>query len=85
MIYELLALRASADAELTARDRDEQLSALTWQASPQFEAGDFEAAACAYRAILDKFPGDRVASLMLAECEERRTDHPLVPMKPEGH
>ena len=33
MIYELLALRASDDPELRVRDRDEQLCAMTWQAS----------------------------------------------------
>jgi class 3 adenylate cyclase len=41
MIYELLALRASNDPELRVRDRDEQLSAMTWKASQKFEAGDF--------------------------------------------
>ena len=41
MIYELLALRTSDDPELRVRDRDEQLSAMTWQASQKFEAGRF--------------------------------------------
>ena len=72
MIYELLALRASDDSELKARDRDEQLSAMTWQASQQFEADDLAAAERAYRAILDAFPGDPMAGFMLKECEERR-------------
>jgi class 3 adenylate cyclase/ABC-type nitrate/sulfonate/bicarbonate transport system substrate-binding protein len=72
MIYELLALRASDDPELWARDREEQLSAMTWQASQQFESGDFAAAERAYRAILDNFPDDPVAKFMLAECAERR-------------
>jgi hypothetical protein len=70
MIYELLAFCASDDAELKARDRDEQLSAMTWQASQQFEAGDFAAAERAYRALLDDFPGDTVARFMLRESEE---------------
>jgi hypothetical protein len=45
---------------------------MTWQASQQFEAGDIAAAECAYRAILDNFPGDPVAKFILVECEERR-------------
>jgi TolA-binding protein len=49
---------------------------MTWQASQQFEAGDFAAAERGYRAILEQFPGDSVAKFMLGECEERRT--PLV-------
>jgi class 3 adenylate cyclase len=73
MIYELLALRASDDPELKLRDRDEQLSAMTWQASQQMEASDFAAAERSYHAILDYFPGDPVAKVMLKECEERRT------------
>ena len=72
MIYELLGLRASDDPDLWVRDRDEQLSAMTWQASQQMEAGDFRAAERAYRAILDNFPRDPVAKLMLKECEESR-------------
>jgi class 3 adenylate cyclase/ABC-type nitrate/sulfonate/bicarbonate transport system substrate-binding protein len=71
MIYELLALRASDDPELRVRDRGEQLSAMTWQASQRFEAGDFVAAERDYRAILDDFPGDPAARFMLAECGER--------------
>jgi hypothetical protein len=72
MIYELFAFRDSDDPELRVRDRDEQRSTMTWQASQQFEANDFAAAARAYRAILDNFPGDPVAKFMLKECEESR-------------
>jgi len=75
MIYELLAFRASDDPELRVRDRDEQLSAMTWEASQRFEAGDFAAAVCVYRAILDSFPDDPVARFMLQECEESRARH----------
>jgi len=85
MIYELLALRATADPELKVRDRDEQLSAMTWQASQQIEAGDFAAAERTYRAILDNFPGDPVAKFMLKECEEcRAADIPIPPRKRAG-
>jgi class 3 adenylate cyclase/ABC-type nitrate/sulfonate/bicarbonate transport system substrate-binding protein len=72
MIYELLALRASDDPDLRVRDRDEQRSAMTWDASQKFEARDFAEAERAYRAILDKFPGDPVAKFMLKECEGSR-------------
>jgi Adenylate and Guanylate cyclase catalytic domain len=72
MIYELLALRASDDPELGVRERDEQLSTITWKASLKFEAGDFAGAERGYRGILDNFPGDPVAKFMLKECEESR-------------
>jgi class 3 adenylate cyclase/ABC-type nitrate/sulfonate/bicarbonate transport system substrate-binding protein len=72
MIYELFALRASDDPELSVRDRDAQLCAMTWQASKYFEAGDFAAAERGYRAILDDFTRDSVARFMLDECEKRR-------------
>src|SRR5712672_3599453 len=72
MIYELFAIRASDDPELSVRDRDAQLSAMTWQASQRFEAGELAAAERAYRAILDNFPGDPVAKFMLEECEKSR-------------
>jgi hypothetical protein len=70
MIYELLALRASDDPELRIRDRDEQLSVMTWKASQLMEAGDSLAAERAYRAIFERFPGDAVAKLMLEECSK---------------
>ncbi len=72
MIYELLALRASDDPELSVRDRDEQLSAMTWHASQKFEAGDFVAAEQAYRDILKAFPQDSLARVMIAECTAKR-------------
>jgi class 3 adenylate cyclase/ABC-type nitrate/sulfonate/bicarbonate transport system substrate-binding protein len=79
MIYQLLALRAGDDPELSVRDRDEQLCALTWQASEHIDTGDFAAAACAYRAILDNFPDDPVAKFMLQDCEEMRAGNQLEP------
>lgn len=72
MIYELLALRSSDDPELRARDRDEQLSAMTWHASQKFEAGDFFAAEQAYRGILKEFPKDSLTRFMIAECTAKR-------------
>jgi class 3 adenylate cyclase/ABC-type nitrate/sulfonate/bicarbonate transport system substrate-binding protein len=71
MIYELLALRTSTDPELRVRDRDEQLSAMTWEASQKFETGDFPAAGSAYHEILKKFPKDSLAIFMVAECRQR--------------
>jgi class 3 adenylate cyclase/ABC-type nitrate/sulfonate/bicarbonate transport system substrate-binding protein len=68
MIYELLALCTSDDPELRVRERDEQLSTMTWDASKKFEAGDFRASGDAYRSILMAFPNDTVATFMLLEC-----------------
>src|SRR5260370_38888714 len=65
MIYELLAFRASDDPELRVRDRDEQLSAMTWQASQQMGAGDFRAAETAYRRIRNNFPRRPVPRFLL--------------------
>jgi len=73
MIYELLALRASDDPELGVRDRDQQLSEMTWRASQLIEAGDCPAAERAHRDILESFPGDSVAVFMLKECSERHS------------
>ncbi len=70
MIYELLALRGSDDPELKIRDRHEELSAMTWKASQLLEVGDFPAAEGAYRAILESFPDDPVAKVMLKDCAE---------------
>jgi hypothetical protein len=70
MIYELLAFRSSDDPELRFRDREEQLSAMTWRASQLIEVGNLSAAGRAYREILESFPGDPVAKFMLEECEK---------------
>jgi hypothetical protein len=79
MIYELLALRISDDPELRVRDRNEQLSAMTWQASTRFEAGNFPAAERSYRDILKEFPEDSLARFMVAECAgKRRADLAVV-------
>src|SRR5882672_4894031 len=79
MIYELLALRISDDPELRVRDRNEQLSAMTWQASKRFEAGNFPAAERSYRDILKEFPEDSLARFMVAECVgKRRADLAVV-------
>src|SRR5271163_1229947 len=80
MIYELLAFRASDDPELRMRERDEQLSAMTWKASLLIEAGNFTAAARAYRTLLDNFPDDPVAKFLLGECKEKSTGAPPVSM-----
>ena len=53
MIYELLALRVSDDPELRRRDRDEQLCAMTWQASQNVRGRRF----CGGRARLSRGPG----------------------------
>jgi class 3 adenylate cyclase/ABC-type nitrate/sulfonate/bicarbonate transport system substrate-binding protein len=85
MIYELLAIRTSGDPDLRVRDQDEKLSAMTWQASRKFEAGDFPAAERAYRDILKEFPEDALARFMVAECAgKRRADLAVVaPLGPQ--
>ena len=84
MIYELLALRTSDDPELGVRDRDEQLSAMTWHASQKFETGELPAAECAYRDILKDFPEDTLARFMLAECTGKQPDLANVPRASRG-
>ena len=78
MIYELLALRASDDPELCVSDRDEQLCAMTRQASQYLEQGDLARAERAYLAIQKAFPDDPVTQFVLKECEKRRRGGPLV-------
>ena len=83
MIYELLALRTSDDPDLRVRDRDEELSAMTWQASQKFEIGNFPAAERAYRDILQEFPKDSLAKFMMAECAGKRRSN-LAVVAPNG-
>jgi class 3 adenylate cyclase/ABC-type nitrate/sulfonate/bicarbonate transport system substrate-binding protein len=79
LIYELLAIRAGDDPDLKVRDRDEQLSAMTWQASQKFETGNYPAAERAYRDILNEFPEDSLAKFMMAQCAgKRRSDLAVV-------
>jgi hypothetical protein len=70
MIYELLAIRTGDDPDLKVRDRDDQLSAMTWQASQKFETGNFPAAERAYRDILNEFPEDSLAKIMMRNARE---------------
>ncbi|SIN89358.1 ABC-type nitrate/sulfonate/bicarbonate transport system, substrate-binding protein [Bradyrhizobium erythrophlei] len=72
MVYELLAIRTCDDPDLKVRDRDEELSAMTWQASQKFETGNFPAAERAYRDILNEFPEDSLAKFMMAQCAGKR-------------
>jgi adenylate cyclase len=68
MIYELLAIAGSGDPELAARPGDEKLSEMTWAASARFERGDLAGAAEGYRAVLQDFPDDPIATAMLEAC-----------------
>jgi adenylate cyclase len=68
MIYELLGIAGSSDPELAVRPGDEKLSEMTWAASARFEQGDLAGAAEDYRAILQVFPADPVATAMLEAC-----------------
>jgi len=68
MVYELLGIPGSDDADLHPREGDEQLAAGTRQASAHFEAGDLALACRAYRAVLEFHPHDPVAQEMLRRC-----------------
>jgi adenylate cyclase len=71
MVYELVGMANSADPELEANSDDRKLCQMTWTASKHFEGGDFDGAARSYTAILEAFPGDGVATSMLAEIKAR--------------
>ena len=79
MIYELLALRAAHDPDLAARDRDEELCAMTWTASRLVEADDMLGAEQAYRSILNIFPDDPLAAFMMVDCRSIRTFDRSIP------
>jgi adenylate cyclase len=65
MIYELLGIVGSDDPELRPAFNSIELSEMTRTASDSFEAGKFHEAATAYQQILDRYPGDPVATAML--------------------
>jgi class 3 adenylate cyclase len=67
MVYELLAIRGSQDAELEPRDGDEALVALSTIAAEHRATGDVGAAMGAYEAVLAQFPDDRVTRSLMAE------------------
>jgi hypothetical protein len=65
MIYELLGMANSEDAELAARPEDKLLSEMTSVASGYLENGDFAEAARRYQALLERFPEDAAAKSLL--------------------
>jgi class 3 adenylate cyclase/ABC-type nitrate/sulfonate/bicarbonate transport system substrate-binding protein len=65
MIYELLGIANSNDPELELRAEDGKLIDMTRVASDCFERGDVAGAAQRYREILQLFPDDPVAAVML--------------------
>jgi class 3 adenylate cyclase len=67
MIYELLGMRNTNDAELALRADQARLSDMTWVGSGCFERGDVAGAARHYSEILKLFPNDPVAKAMLRE------------------
>jgi class 3 adenylate cyclase len=83
MIYELLALSSADDPEVGVRDRDKELSTMTWTASRLVEAGDLAGAEQAYRTLLRTFPEDSLAKFMIAECAAD-TDQPHSVPGPAG-
>jgi adenylate cyclase len=65
MVYELLGMTNSGDAELDVRSTDQRLGQITWEASYCFQKGDLKEAARRYQKILEEFPADPVAKSML--------------------
>jgi class 3 adenylate cyclase/ABC-type nitrate/sulfonate/bicarbonate transport system substrate-binding protein len=65
MIYELLGMVNSEDAELAAGPEDKLLSEMTSVASGYLENGDFAEAARRYQALLERFPEDAAAKSIL--------------------
>jgi class 3 adenylate cyclase len=65
MVYELLGIREANDSELAARAEDAELCELTEAASAHFERSEFALARPAYRKVLERFPTDRLAQIML--------------------
>jgi adenylate cyclase len=72
MIYELLGIANSDDPEVAVRAESRRLSELTWAASDCFERGDVAEAARRYREILELFPDDPVATVMLRGLSQSR-------------
>jgi adenylate cyclase len=68
MVFELLGISNSDDAELSPPEGVDELCHLTKQASCHFERGELDQAAKCYEAILQAFPGDPVAGSMLVMC-----------------
>ncbi|VIO75028.1 adenylate/guanylate cyclase domain-containing protein [Bradyrhizobium ivorense] len=69
MVYELLGIAGSDDPELRPNPDAVELSEMTRAASSMFEAGNYQAAASAYRRIFDRYPRDPVARAMLHTSE----------------
>jgi adenylate cyclase len=65
MVYELLGMARGEDAEIEVRSSDHRLSQMTWEALEYFEKKDLKEAARHYQKILEEYPGDPVAKMML--------------------
>lgn len=74
MVYELLGIKDSDDPELRGHREANRLSEMTWDASGYFERGKFVEAARGYRKILELFPGDPVARVLLLACARPASD-----------
>nr|MBA3539737.1 hypothetical protein [Deltaproteobacteria bacterium] len=67
MVYELLAIAGTTDPELMPRDGDAELVTLSTRAAELCASGEIAAAAETYRAMLVRFPDDKVTRLLLAQ------------------
>jgi len=74
-VYELIGIR-DGDEEVAASAEQQQLCALTVNAFQAYAAQDWALAASRYEALLQRFPDDPVAKIMLVRCHARSGDKP---------
>jgi len=75
VVYELIGIR-DGDAEVAASEAQQLLCALTESAFQAYAAQDWSVAATRYEALLERFPDDPVAKIVLTRCRARPGDKP---------
>ncbi len=75
VVYELIGIR-DGGAEVAASEEQQLLCALTESAFQAYSAQDWSLAATRYEALLERFPDDPVAKIILARCRARIGDKP---------
>jgi len=78
MVYELLGITGTDDAELEPAPEDVELVALSTKAADLRIAGDIVGAETAYDAVLARFPDDRVTRALKSELATRPSSHQLL-------
>ncbi|MES2571442.1 MAG: adenylate/guanylate cyclase domain-containing protein, partial [Verrucomicrobiota bacterium] len=77
LIYELMARLANDHPELAATENQKLQAAMTFAAFNAWSAADFITALALYQKVLEAFPGDGVALLYIARCQEALNKPPL--------